>query len=299
MTIAPATTTRLVDLTPLPPPVHHEPLRLADDVFLIRQLEGEGTKPMCVYGNSLVIAGSEPVLVDTGAVNNRERWLADVFSIVAPEAVRWVFISHDDHDHLGNIEPVMERCPNATLVLDWLMVQRTTSEYRLPLTRMRWINAGDHFTAGDRTLVALQPPTYDAPATRGLFDTKSRVYWSSDSFGALVPHHVDHASDLPLEGLQMGLGGFNRLMAPWVAVADPRKFADSVQSVRALDASCIASAHGPAIHKRELEAAFAVMEQLPSMPPMSIPGQEQLEAMIRAMEQGTPASGHPAAPVPT
>lgn len=287
----PATTTVALDLAPLPPAVHHEPLRLADDVFLIRQLEGEGTRPMCVYCNSLVIAGKESVIVDTGAVNNRDRWLDDVFSIVAPHAVRWVFISHDDQDHLGNLELVIERCPNATLVLDWLMVQRTMSQYRLPLNRMRWVNAGDHFVTGDRTLVALQPPTYDAPATRGLFDTKSRIYWSSDSFGALVPHHVDHASDLPLEGFQMGLAGFNRLMAPWVAMADHRKFADSVHAVRTLDASCIAGAHGPAIGAHELEPVFAVMEQLPSMPPMPVPGQEQLEELLQAMEHGTAATG--------
>ncbi len=287
----PATTTGVLDLTPLPPPLHHEPLRLADDVFLIRQLEGEGSKPMCVYGNSLVIAGNEPVIVDTGAINNRSQWLDDVFSVVAPKAVRWVFISHDDQDHLGNIEPVLASCPNATLVLDWLMVQRTTSQYRLPLNRMRWINAGDHFTAGDRTLVALQPPTYDSPATRGLFDTKSRVYWASDSFGALVPHHVDSASDLPLEAFRMGLAGFNRLMAPWVAVADKRKFTDSVQSVRALDASCIASAHGPAIGHQELATAFAVMAQLPSMPAMPIPGQEELEQMLEAMTHGPATVG--------
>jgi hypothetical protein len=81
----------------------------------------------------------------------------------------------------------------------------------------------------------------------------------------------------------MGLAGFNRLMAPWVAVADPRKFADSVEAVRALDASCIASAHGPAIRSQDLDAAFGVMERLPRMPAMPIPGQEQLEAMIETM----------------
>lgn len=285
----PSVDTRAPDLTPLPPPVHHGPLRVAEDVFLIRALEGEGVKPMCVYGNSLVIAGEEPVIVDTGALGNRQRWLDDVFSIVEPGDVRWVFISHDDHDHLGNIEPVMANCPNATLVLDWLMVQRTSSLYRLPLTRMRWINAGDHFTVGDRTLVALQPPTYDAPATRGLFDTKSRVYWASNSFGTLVPNHVDHASDLSRTEFEFGLSGFNRLMAPWVAVADPRKFADSVRSVGALDASCIASAHGPAIRKPELETALSVMERLPGMPAMPIPGQAQLEAMLDAMEHGVRA----------
>lgn len=269
-----------IDLSPVPPAVHHEPLRIADDVFMIRQLEGEGTQPMCLAINSLVIAGEEPVIVDTGAKNNRERWLEDVFSIVPPHEVRWIFISHDDVDHIGNLAPVLQRCRNATLVVNWLTVQRTAAEMRLPMNRMRWIDDGDHFDAGDRTLVALRPPTFDSPTTRGLYDTKTRVYWATDSFGALVPHHVDAAADLPLEAFQSGFSWFNRTMAPWVALAEQRKFGDSVKAVRALDAACIATCHGPVIAQGEMETAFTLMERMPSVPAMPLPGQAQLEAIV-------------------
>lgn len=280
---ATATDTPPLNFRPAPPAVHHEPLRIADDVFLIRQLEGEGTQPMCLAVNSLVIGGDEPVIVDTGARNNRERWLEDVFSIVAPDDVRWVFISHDDVDHMGNLEPVLQHCPNATLIVSWLMVQRTMVDIQLPVTRMRWIDDGEHFQAGNRTLVALRPPTFDSPATRGLFDTRSGVYWATDSFGALVPHHIDHVADLPFDVLRMGFAGFNRTLSPWVALADQRKFSDSVQAVRALDASYIATCHGPAIRRHEADALFAVMERLPNTPAMPLPGQEQLDAMIDAV----------------
>ena len=60
--------------------------------------------------------GEEPMIVDTGTPANREQWLEDVFGLVEPEDVRWVFLSHDDVDHTGNLDSVMERCPNATLV---------------------------------------------------------------------------------------------------------------------------------------------------------------------------------------
>lgn len=280
-----------LDLSPVPPSVHHDPLRIADDVFLIRQLEGEGTQPMCLAVNSLVIAGDEPVIVDTGARNNRDRWLDDVFSIVPARQVRWIFISHDDVDHLGNLVPVLERCPHATLVVNWLMVQRTAAELRLPLARMRWVDDGDHFTAGNRTLVALRPPTFDSPATRGLFDTRSRVYWATDSFGALVPHHVDAAADLPLEAFASGFSWFNRTLAPWVALADQRKFADSVKAVRALDAACIASCHGPVIDEDGADTAFSLMERMPSVAAMPLPGQAQLETMIAAVTHGEATGG--------
>ena len=284
--MAVATQDARAEFSPIPPAVHHEPLRIADDVFLIRQLEGEGTQPMCLAVNSLVIAGDEPVIVDTGARNNREHWLDDVFSIVAPRDVRWIFISHDDVDHLGNLVPVLERCPNATLVVNWLTVQRTAAELRLPLARMRWVDDGDHFEAGNRMLVALRPPTFDSPTTRGLYDTKSRVYWATDSFGALVPHHVDSAGDLPADAFATGFSWFNRTMAPWVAMADERKFSDGVNAVRALDAACIATCHGPAIGRDEIDAALALMERMPRVPAMPLPGQAQLDAMVEAVTHG-------------
>ena len=62
----------------------------------------------------MVILGAEPVIVDTGTIANRQQWLEDVFSLVEPEDVRWIFLSHDDVDHTGNLEEAMAACPNAT-----------------------------------------------------------------------------------------------------------------------------------------------------------------------------------------
>ena len=49
----------------------------------------------------MVIRGREPVIVDTGAPVHRAQWLEKVFSVVEPEDVRWIFLSHDDGDHTG------------------------------------------------------------------------------------------------------------------------------------------------------------------------------------------------------
>ena len=72
----------------------------------------------------MVIRGAEPVVVDTGMAENREQFLADVFSLVEPEDIRWVFISHDDVDHTGNLNALMEAAPNATLIINWFMTER-------------------------------------------------------------------------------------------------------------------------------------------------------------------------------
>ncbi|HWC29464.1 MAG TPA: MBL fold metallo-hydrolase, partial [Dehalococcoidia bacterium] len=171
---------------PRPQATHHDPLKIGPDTDLIRQLSGEGQAPQAVYVNSLVVLGEQPAIIDTGMVNNREAWLNDVFSLVDPKDVRWVFISHDDHDHIGNLPQVLAMCPNATLISSWFQVERLAGDLALPLDRMRWVSDGESFDAGDRVFAAIRPPLYDSPTTRGLYDSKTGVYWASDCFATPV-----------------------------------------------------------------------------------------------------------------
>ena len=76
-----------------------EPTQIAPETFLLHDHAGEGTAPVCVPINTMVIRAAEPVVVDTGAAEHETKFLADVFSVVEPDDVRWVFISHDDIDH--------------------------------------------------------------------------------------------------------------------------------------------------------------------------------------------------------
>src|SRR5690606_19742169 len=113
------------------------------ETFLIHDHHGEGTDPVSVGLNSMVIRAAEPVVVDTGMAENREQYLADVFSLVEPEDIRWLFISHDDVDHTGNLNALMELAPNARLVIDWFMVERMGASLDVPVDRWRWLRDGD------------------------------------------------------------------------------------------------------------------------------------------------------------
>ena len=76
------------------------PQLVAPETFLIPNLAPAGDG-LFLPVNSMVIRGEEPVVVDTGAPVHRELWLEKVFSVVEPEDVRWIFLSHDDGDHTG------------------------------------------------------------------------------------------------------------------------------------------------------------------------------------------------------
>ena len=150
-----------------------QPQRIAPETWLIPNFAPAGDG-LYLPVNSMLIRGREPVIVDTGAPMHRARWLEQVFSMVEPEDVRWIFLSHDDGDHTGGLLDVLERCRNATLVTNFFSVERLALEKpALPLQRMRWIEPGGSFDAGDRVLHLFRPPIFDGPTTRGLFDPKS------------------------------------------------------------------------------------------------------------------------------
>jgi hypothetical protein len=127
---------------PAAPATYLPPAQIAGDTFVIHSVQEALGQPLFVLLNSMVIRGAEPMIVDTGTIANRRQWLEDVFSLVEPEDVRWVFLSHDDIDHTGNLEQVMEACPNAQLVCNWSMVERHTNCFSFPLERCRWVMDG-------------------------------------------------------------------------------------------------------------------------------------------------------------
>lgn len=187
------------------PTTYVPPTLIAPDTYVIHQVQPALGQPLFVYINSMVILGEEPVIVDTGSPANRQQWLTDTFSIVDPVDVRWVFLSHDDVDHTGNLDEVMTACPNAQLVCSWAMIERHTNCFDFPLERCRWITHDQTLDIGDRTLHAVRPPVYDSPATRGLFDPVTGVYWASDAFATPLPDPLASITDLDPEFWEFGM----------------------------------------------------------------------------------------------
>jgi len=273
----------LATFSPLVPSTHIPPARIAADTWLIRSVQPALGEPLFVYLNSLVILGSEPMIVDTGTVANRVQWLQDVFSLVDPEDVRWIFLSHDDVDHAGNLDQTLSACPNAQLVCNWAMVERHTNCFDFPLPRCRWVMDGETLDIGDRTLLAVRPPIFDSPTTRGLFDPTTGVYWAVDTFATPLPDPQLPVADLDPEFWDFGLAMFALgAVSPWLSMVDETKYGQHVDKVQSLDITTIACCHSPVIEGPFIDRAFARVRELPSLPPLALPDQSVLDQIIAA-----------------
>jgi flavorubredoxin len=270
-------------MPPKPTVNHHAPLEIGRDTYLIRSMFGEGEGPVAVYVNSMVIAGPEPIVVDTGTVVNRDQWFADVFSLVEPEDIKYVFLSHDDHDHVGNVVELLERAPQATLITSWFSAERLAGDFHVPVERTRWINDGESFEAGGRTLAVVRPPLYDAPTTRGLYDPRSGVYWAVDTYGTIVPNPVDDVADLDPGFWDEGFLGLNRMNSPWHAIVDANLFSKEVARVEALGATVLASGHGPVITGANVSEAHRKMHRTANGEPTPLPTQADLDMLVATL----------------
>jgi flavorubredoxin len=153
----------------------------------------------------------------------------------------------------------------------------------VPLERCRWLNDGERVALGGREVVALRPPAYDAPTTRGLYDVGSKVYWAADCFGLAVPHPVDDVGQLDRDVWEDGTLRFGSLLSPWTALADPSRWRRAVSRVAALDLRAIASAHGPAIRHGDVDHALDLLTDLAGRPEEPVPGQDDLDALLAAI----------------
>ena len=264
------------------------PYQVAEDTFVIPwMLEAPPVGLFCM--NSLVIRGDQPIIVDTGSPADRDGWLDNIRSVVDPKDVRWIFLSHDDRDHAGNLLAALDACPNATLLTTWFSVGRMAEEWMTPLDRCRFVNEGDRIDLGDRTLTAVRPPVFDNPTTRGIFDDRTGVFWAVDTFALPVSHPLEDAADIPdaefTEGQQLGA----RLVAAWHPWLDERKFNGYVDQVQAMPIEVVASCHAPAIRGDRIGRAFELLRGLPSIEPWQAFTQQDLEQWLAAMAGGPAA----------
>lgn len=242
-----------------------------------------------VGGHSLVIRGEEPIIVDTGSSLLRERWLEDVFSLVEPDDVRWVFLSHDDHDHVGNLLEVVEMCRHATVVTNFGSTARLAADIVLPPDRMRWLDHGGSFDAGDRTLHVVRPPMFDSPATRGLHDSSTNLLWAVDSFGSLVHDVVYEVDDIPTDLYDESFHLLNSWNTPWMEWLDVERYSAHVDATRRLPLEVVVSAHGPVLRGAHIDDAFDRTLALAGRPAMPTPGQETLDQLVAAALAPQPA----------
>ena len=248
-------------------------------------IPGLGSVPI----NAFVLHGDEPVLVDTGAVVEREQFLETLRTVVDVADLRWIWLTHTDADHIGALQALLAENADLKVVTTFLGVGAMSLADPLPLDRVHLVNPGQRLVAGDRTLTALRPPTFDNPCTTGFHDDRSGVLFSADSFGALLADVPQSAADLSEAELQAGQTLWATLDSPWLHSVDADTFSRQLDGIRRLDPSMILSSHLPAAPGDLTGHLLSTLASVPTCPPFVGPDQEALESLLAGMTSGATA----------
>ncbi len=269
-----------------------QPYRAAPDIDVLSMyfpIPGLGNLPI----NAFVIKGQEPVLVDTGSpldgdgADATEGFMDALRQVIDPSDLKWIWLTHADMDHVGSVHQILEEAPEARVITTFLTVGRMSVFRPLPMDRVYLLNPGQSLDIGDRTLTSVKPPSFDAADTAGLYDSKSKTFFSSDCFGALLPGPAETAGDILESDLQEGQLLWATLDAPWLHKVDPTIFAASLNEIREMAPETILSSHLPPAHGMT-ERLLTSLAAAPGATPFVGPDQAALREML-AQVTGDPS----------
>jgi flavorubredoxin len=266
-------------------PTIFEPFQVGPDIDILPAyfpIPGMGV----IAINAFVIKGKEPVLVDTGMGIASEEFMKALESIIDPQDLRWVWLTHDDPDHTGNLQKVLEAAPSARLAANSLGVLGMSTAWPVPLRRVYWLNSGDSIRVDDRQLTAVRPPLFDNPTTIGIYDNKSEVFFSADCFGAIIPSPAQNADEVPEGDLAQGMISWASADSPWVHMVEPGVFSQSLDRIRQMAPKMILSAHLPPV-KGKNEQLLELLARVPNSTPFVAPNQTALEQILAQMRGGS------------
>lgn len=230
--------------------------------------------------NAHLIHAREPILVDTSGVALRGPFLEALGDEIDPADLKWIFLSHTDLDHVGNLEQVMELAPEAKVVIAGLGAAKLQLRESFDMSRVHVLEAGQRLDLGDRELVAIKPPIYDAPETIGFFDTKTRVLFSADAFGALLDAPHEELAEVPEQQLRDGMAVWSGVDAPWLGMIDRQAFGHLLGDIERLDPSAIISGHLPAALPRMTSRLLGNIMAAVSGGRIAAPDREAVESIM-------------------
>ena len=235
--------------------------------------------------NAFLLRSAEPVLVDTGVGVQSAAFMSALRSLIDPAELSWIWLTHPDPDHIGSLHQLLRENTRLRVATTFLGVGIMSLFAPLPMDRVHLVNPGEKLVLSDRTLTAVKPPVFDNPSTTGFFDDKTRAFFSSDCFGAVLPEPPQHAAEIPEQQLRQGQTLWATIDSPWMHKVDRAKLSHELNQVRSMEPSLILSSHLPVATPPLMDRLLATIAEVPAAQPFVGPNQAALEQMMQQMMQ--------------
>jgi flavorubredoxin len=239
--------------------------------------------------NAYLVTSDEPVLIDTGITPERDAFLAELQQRIDLADLRWLVLTHSDHDHVGAVSRLLSEAPHARVVTTFATVGiMSVGADPIPPDRAFVVRDGSTVDIGDRTLSVQRPPLFDNPGTVAVLDPRQSILFSADSFGGPLPSEehalADDVGSLDADEVRAAQLLWGSFDSPWVHEVEASRFAASLARFVADKPDTVLSTHLPPI-RADLERYVETLTMLPSSAPAPLPDQEALEEFMAGLVQ--------------
>ncbi|WP_029061412.1 hypothetical protein [Labrenzia sp. DG1229] len=140
-----------------------------------------------------------PLIFDAGSHIHRGPIMKDLVELLGETAPGYVFLTHTELPHTGNLSAISKTWPEAKFVISSAILPHVEMPWWVKGEQIQYGHAGSSETYGNRRISFSDAILKDQPGTHWMFDEKTGVLFTADAFGYLFPQTADQKFDDELE----------------------------------------------------------------------------------------------------
>jgi len=138
--------------------------------------------------NSYLVRGSEGVcIMDTVKKEFSKTFFLNLEQLCTYDEINYIILHHLEPDHSGALEELMQKAPQAKLIISGRAVMMLKGIIKKDLP-YQTANTGDTISLGDKTIEFLSTPFLHWPDTMSSYLHEEKILFSGDVFGS---HYYD------------------------------------------------------------------------------------------------------------
>lgn len=132
-----------------------------------------------------------PLLFDSGSHIHRGAIMEELKTLLGNVAPGYVFLTHTELPHTGNIQAILEAWPETKLVASSAILPHVELPWWVREEQVLYGYAGTDEIYGGRHISFLDGILKDQPGTHWMYDAQSGTLFTADAFGYLYPGEAD------------------------------------------------------------------------------------------------------------
>lgn len=142
----------------------------------------------------LVNAGC-PLVFDAGSHLHNGPIMTALKKLVGPTGPAYVFLTHTELPHTGNIKAILDTWPACRLVVSSGILPHVELPWWVREDQVQFAQAGTVETFGGRPIAFMDGILKDQPGTQWMYDARTQTLFTADALGYLFPATADALFD--------------------------------------------------------------------------------------------------------